>query len=97
MPNEGLARVPEKLDRIEEQASLSFHRRVRERISKDCGEQDPDRFLKFLTQQVTCRLESSTRSDLEIELSCFAWLARICTPVETSAQTALVATPIQQR
>ena len=42
-PHDGLARVPEKRDRIEEQ-SLAFHRRVRDGYLKIAGK-DPDRFL----------------------------------------------------
>ena len=73
-PEDGLARVPEKKDRMEKQAR-DFHRRVRDGYLK-IAEQDPDRFLtldatqsaKDVQAQIWSRVESLLRPESEQKL-----------------------------
>ncbi len=66
-PEDGLARVPEKKDRMEKQAR-DFHRRVRDGYLK-IAEQDPDRFLKLDATQSADKVQAQIWSRVEQLLS----------------------------
>ena len=62
-PEDGLARVPEKKDRMEKQAR-DFHRRVRDGYLK-IAEQDPDRFLTLDATQPAEELQAEIWNHVE--------------------------------
>ena len=66
-PEDGLARVPEKKDRMEKQAR-DFHRRVRDGYLK-IAEQDPDRFLTLDATQTAAEVQAQIWSRVEQLLS----------------------------
>ena len=66
-PEDGLARVPEKKDRMEKQAR-DFHRRVRDGYLK-IAERDPDRFLTLDATQTAAEVQAQIWSRVEQLLS----------------------------
>ncbi len=66
-PEDGLARVPEKKDRMEKQAR-DFHRRVRDGYLK-IAEQDPERFLTLDATQPAAEVQAQVWSRVEQLLS----------------------------